>query len=172
MSDPIPPTGPCGACPVDRRSFLRFSGATLLAALLAEGLPLDSLAAAPGPVSGRTTDRGDEIRYPIPAADAVQIDRDNDVILVRHTGHLYAFDLSCPHQNTALRWVEEDGGRFQCPKHKSRYTPEGTYISGRATRSMDRFTLRRDGTEVAVNLDQLWRQDQHPAEWAAAELSL
>ena len=57
---------------------------------------------------------------------------------MRFQGVVYAFNLSCPHQNTALKWQPDDQ-RFQCPKHKSRYQPDGTFISGRATRGMDRL---------------------------------
>ena len=105
--------------------------------------------------------------YALPAADGVEIDGDNDVILVRWHGSVYAFALSCPHQNTALRWLNADA-RFQCPKHKSKYQPDGTFISGRATRSMDRFDVRVEGSSVLVDLDRLHQQDTDPAGWAAA----
>jgi Rieske Fe-S protein len=108
-----------------------------------------------------------EVRYPLPAHDVAQIDRDNDVILVRWQGAVYAFARSCPHQNTALLWLEQDA-RFQCPKHKSRYQPDGTFISGRATRSMDRFALKLEGNEVVVDLAVLHRQDKDPEGWAGA----
>jgi nitrite reductase/ring-hydroxylating ferredoxin subunit len=112
-----------------------------------------------------------EVRYPIPAADSVSIDSTNEVILVRWSGKLYAFNLSCPHQNTALRWREEEK-RFQCPKHKSRYQPDGTFISGRATRGMDRLAIRKDGGEVVVNVDTMFKQDVDPAGWDGAVLGV
>ena len=93
------------------------------------------------------------------------------MIIFRLQGKAYAFNLSCPHQNTALRWHPEDG-QFQCPKHHSRYTPAGVFISGRATRSMDRFAVRRDGTTMAVDLDRLFRQDEDAADWEAAFLTI
>ena len=37
----------------------------------------------------------------------------------------YAFNLACPHENTALKWLPKDG-RFQCPKHESQYQPCGS----------------------------------------------
>jgi nitrite reductase/ring-hydroxylating ferredoxin subunit len=76
---------------------------------------------------------GSERRYPIPDKDGVTIDRSSQVIVVRYQQHLYAFNLACPHENTALKWLPKDG-RFQCPKHESRYQPTGTFIDGRATR--------------------------------------
>jgi Rieske Fe-S protein len=89
------------------------------------------------------------------------------VILVRYQGAAYAFNLSCPHQHTALRWLAAEG-RFQCPKHKSRYRPDGVFISGRATRGMDRFAIRLDGAQLAVDADTLLRQDEARERWEAA----
>jgi Rieske Fe-S protein len=108
-----------------------------------------------------------EFRYPVPAADGVAIDRADQVILVRFQQKVYAFALACPHENTALRWRERDD-RFQCPRHESQYTPDGTFIRGRATRNMDRFAVRREGDAVIVDTNRLFRSDQHNAEWAAA----
>jgi nitrite reductase/ring-hydroxylating ferredoxin subunit len=109
--------------------------------------------------------------YPIPAQDGVTIDRGNQVILVRYHSHVYAFALSCPHQNTALRWQEAEG-RFQCPKHHSKYQPDGVFMSGRATRGMDRYEVRRDGDAVVVNLDHLIRDDKDHAGWLAATIQI
>ncbi len=106
-------------------------------------------------------------RYAIPATDGAVIDRDNQVILVRWMNAIYAFALSCPHQNTALRWDDADG-RFQCPKHHSKYQPDGTFISGRATRNMDRLTITRDGDAVVVDVDALHKSTDDPTGWAAA----
>jgi len=78
-----------------------------------------------------------------------------------------AFNLACPHENTALKWREGDK-RFQCPKHDSKYTPEGVFTDGRATRNMDRLAIRRQGVQVIVGLDRLFKSDQNSTEWAAA----
>jgi nitrite reductase/ring-hydroxylating ferredoxin subunit len=111
--------------------------------------------------------RGDEATYPIPGEDGATIDRDREVIVARYRGRVYAFALSCPHQHTALRWQPGDQ-RFQCPKHHSRYTPDGSFISGRATRAMDRFAVRREGATLVVDLARLHRQDQDRTGWDAA----
>ena len=103
--------------------------------------------------------------------DGKYFDRDNQVIVVRYEQKAYGFNLSCPHQNTALHWQPEDN-QFQCPKHHSRYRPDGIFISGRATRSMDRFGLRREGDTMVVDVDKYYRQDENAAEWAAAFLTL
>ena len=103
--------------------------------------------------------------------DGVTIDRDAQIILVRHQNRVFAFGLACPHENTALRWRQQDS-RFQCPRHESKYQPDGTFISGRATRNMDRFAVRREGDSVVVDLKQWFRSDQQAAQWNAAALTL
>jgi len=115
--------------------------------------------------------RDEEHAYPIPTTDGAMIDKDNQIILVRYERKVNAFNLSCPHQNTALRWHAEDG-QFQCPKHHSRYRPDGVFISGRATRSMDRFGIRRDGANVVVDVDKFYQQDKNPTDWESAFLAL
>ena len=105
--------------------------------------------------------------YPLPTGDGATIDRENDVILMRWQGSVYAFSLACPHQNTALRWLGGDA-RFQCPKHKSKYRPDGTFIEGRATRGLDRFPIRREEDRVLVDLDRVLKQTDDAAAWAAA----
>jgi len=137
-----------------RRDFLRCAGAAL--SLVALGTR--AFAAA-------------ECHYPIPQADGVTIDRTNQVILVRFQNSAYAFNLACPHENTALKWLPKDG-RFQCPRHESKYQPNGTFMSGRATRNMDRLAIRREGNDLIVNLDAMWQSDRDAAAWAAATVSL
>lgn len=112
-----------------------------------------------------------EKSYPIPATDGVSIDKDESVIVARYAGKVYAFSLACPHQNTALRW-DKGNNRFQCPKHRSRYQPDGVFIEGRATRGLDRFAVKRSGSTLIVNLDLLYQEDKNPAEWAAAFVTL
>ena len=117
------------------------------------------------------TRTGFSVTYPIPAADGVQIDKPNQVILVRWQHIVYAFSLSCPHQRTALRWIESDT-RFQCPKHKSKYHPNGAFISGRATRGMDRYGIRREADSIVVDVSVLYKQDKDAAAWSAAIVRL
>ncbi len=114
---------------------------------------------------------GSVITYPVPLGDSVSIDRDNQDILVRWQNMAYAFNLACPHQNTALEWDDADR-RFQCPKHHSKYQPDGTFISGRATRAMDRLGIQLQGTSLMVDLDAFYRQDKQPDQWNAAFVRL
>ena len=164
----------CEACPLgealERREFLRDALArTLLAfgALSALSKRASALPVAFIQGVGTRTDK----EYSLPATDGVFIDRDESVIVARVENRAYAFSLACPHQNTAIRWEASDH-RFQCPKHKSRYRPDGVFVEGRATRGLDRFALRRDGEKLMVNLDALYREDKNPAEWSTAFVDL
>ena len=165
----------CGACPVaSRREFLR--GAAVAVAGIAATLGFARTASAlPEHFQIRATRAlsriGDQLSYPIPSADGAQIDRDQQVILVRWQNAVFAFNLSCPHQHTALRWDDADH-RFQCPKHHSQYQPDGEFISGRATRGMDRFSVTRDGAKIVVNVNAMYKQDEDPAGWNAAVIKL
>jgi nitrite reductase/ring-hydroxylating ferredoxin subunit len=155
---------------LERRAFLRDAALRALAAIGALSLGADAAAALPIHFVSGSGSRADKA-YPIPASDGVVIDKDESVIIGRFQGRVFAFSLACPHQNTALRW-DGGNGRFQCPKHKSRYRPDGSFIEGRATRGMDRFAVRQDGANIMVNLDALYRQDEHGAQWTNAFVSV
>jgi cytochrome b6-f complex iron-sulfur subunit len=143
----------CNSCPlIDRRAFL-YSAALML------------------PVIAGVRIGASEKTYPIPATDGVSIDKDEDVIISRVHDKVFAFNLGCPHQNTAIRW-DDHKTRFQCPKHKSIYTPEGVFVEGRATRGLDRFAVRRDGSSIVVNLDALFQQDKNLEDWSKAFLTM
>ncbi len=146
----------CSGCP-SRRSFLQVLAGVGLATLPV--LFVDGIEAA------------GEQKYPFPAADGVTIDRKQQIIIVRTQGHVYAFNLSCPHENTALKWLPKDN-RFQCPKHESKYQPNGTFMSGRATRNMDRLQIRRDGDALFVDLSHIIKSDADPSGWAAASIAV
>jgi nitrite reductase/ring-hydroxylating ferredoxin subunit len=162
----------CDACELslDRRRFLQGIGFASIAILAGLGVP-DRVAAAMTPLSARARRVAGNPAYPIPAQDGVQIDRDQEVILVRWQGAVYAYNLSCPHQRTALRWNAGDS-QFQCPKHHSKYRPDGEFVSGRATRGMDRFSLTRSGGEVVVDVGAMHKEDQDKSGWDAAVLHL
>jgi Rieske Fe-S protein len=156
---------------VDRRGFLEHATIAVAGAFAALGLSPVPSGALTLRFGGVLWSRDEEHAYPIPPSDGATIDKDNQVILVRFEQKVYAFNLSCPHQNTALRWLA-DQGRFQCPKHKSRYQPDGVFIAGRATRNMDRLAVRRDATTIVVDVDNMYRSDRNSAEWEAAVVSL
>jgi nitrite reductase/ring-hydroxylating ferredoxin subunit len=154
----------------DRRRFLKQATLALGGVMAALAASPREAAAMPIRLGEALAVLGDEVTYPVPASDGATFDRDNEVILVRWKGELFAFALSCPHQNTALKWLDGDG-RFQCPKHKSKYQPDGTFISGRATRNMDRFAIRKEGKGVVVNLAKMYKSDKQSALWDGARIS-
>lgn len=166
-------SGPgCDGCELpDRRAFLREAAALAAGALLAIGAAPER-AHALGWTFGRAlAARGNELTYPMPTTDGATIDKENAVIVARFHGKAYALSLTCPHQNTALRWLPDEG-RFQCPKHKSKYQPDGVFMSGRATRSMDRFAVKRSGETLLVDLDTLYREDKQKTDWEAASIAV
>ncbi len=124
------------------------------------GLPVFSIAGA---------GTANEKQYPMPVIDSATIDRQSQVIIVRYQNCIYAFALSCPHENAALKWLPKDA-RFQCSKHDSQYRPDGLHTSGRATRNMDRFALRVEGSSVVVDLLHWFRSDKDPASWESAAI--
>lgn len=147
---------PCADCDgsTGRREFLRECA----------GLAVIVLVGSPSRDTG-------EVEYPVPAGDGAIVDRTNELILVRRQNECYAFALTCPHQNTALKWLPADN-RFQCPKHKSRYSPDGVFLTGRATRNMDRLPIRLAGSRLLVDVDRVYESDKDAAGWAAAVVRL
>jgi len=172
-NDTVPTSDDCEACGLSasRREFIRELSLTVASVLATLGV--GTRAAAALPVSGvdALVRQGSRHTYPIPVEDGVEIDRKAEIILVRWEGAVYAFNLSCPHQRTALRWINKDR-RFKCPKHNSRYEPDGTFVDGRATRGMDRFDVAREGTNVVVNVDAMHKEDVDQAGWTAAFVRL
>jgi Rieske Fe-S protein len=165
----------CGTCPLgevmERRAFLREATIAAAAAVAALGAAASEARALPVRLGAALSSHGDERSYPLPTTDGATIDREESVIVVRWQGTAYVFSLACPHQNTALKWAPGDA-QFQCPKHHSKYRPDGSFIEGRATRGMDRFAVRRDGDKLVVDLDKLYQQDKDPNEWKAAFIQL
>lgn len=164
----------CAGCSLlERREFLRDATMMAASALVALGVAPGLASAAPvtfiTPLRGTREDKA----YPIPAADGAQIDKANDAIIARWQGKVYAYSLACPHQNTTLKWSDKNR-EFECPKHHSRFTPDGIYIkdSGRATRGLDRLAVRKDGNTIVVNLDKAFQEDDNAAEWKAAFITV
>jgi nitrite reductase/ring-hydroxylating ferredoxin subunit len=152
-----------------RRGFLLCAGAAIGVAVF--GFDPADATALPVAFGASAAAAGSERRYPIPAADGVTIDRKDQVIIVRYRGQAYAFNLACPHENTALKWLPKDG-RFQCPKHESQYQPTGVFTTGRATRNMDRLGITLEDNMLVVDLNKFYKSDKNPEGWAAATLAL
>lgn len=154
---------------VDRRAFLRATALGVLGALAGE-TALPTLARAVGTAEPTRSGRL-ELRYRLPAADGVEVDEGNEVILVRWQGRAYAFSVKCPHRGARLEWHAAES-RVYCPKHKARFRADGAHDSGRKSRDLDRFDIRREGEALVIRLDALRRADTDPAGWAAASVTL
>lgn len=165
------PCASCGGRPEgsSRRSFLQLAACLTISAAALGLSATDADALDVTLVEG--TAAGTERRYPVPAADGVVIDKVGQVIVVRYQAHLYAFNLACPHQNQMLRWLPKES-RFQCPKHESKYQPNGIFMNGRATRNMDRLAVRVEGTDLVVDVDKMFQSDKDPAGWAGAAVTI
>jgi Rieske Fe-S protein len=155
----------------DRRDFLQ-QAAFLVAGAVAGAAGVTSDAHALSVTAGRPIEAsGNELTYPIPEADGATVDRDNGVIIGRFQGKAFAFNLSCPHENAAVRW-KAAVARFECSRHDSRYQPDGVYTSGRATRNLDRFPVKLNGNTLVVDISRLIQSDTQKAEWEAATVAL
>src|SRR5512132_407962 len=88
----------CAGCAIspDRREFLRRAVAGVAAVAAALAVPGAAARAIPWRLTSTLGGVGKSKAYALPAADGVEIDGDNDVILVRWHGSVYAFALSCP----------------------------------------------------------------------------
>jgi len=154
-----------------RRGFLR-QVAFLVAGAVAGAAGAASDAHALSATAGRPIEAsGNELTYPVPEADGATVDRDNGVIVVRFQGKAFAFNLSCPHENAAVRW-KAAVARFECSRHDSRYQLDGVYTSGRATRNMDRFPVKLNGNTLVVDISRLIQSDSQKAQWEAAAVAL
>ena len=151
-----------------RRQFLQGLGC-IAGALVISGIPPDAIAARVVTAEGLQT--GADRAYPMPSADGVTVDKTAQVIIVRAGGHVFAFALSCPHQNAAVRWVPKNN-QFECTKHDSHYQADGLHTTGRATRNMDRYPIRRDGDTLHVDTAHVFQSDKDAAGWAAAMVAL
>jgi hypothetical protein len=56
--------------------------------------------------------------------------------------------------------------------NQSKYRPDGTFVSGRATKGMDRFSITRAGTELVVDVNAMHKEEQDRAGRGAAVLHL
>jgi len=153
----------------DRRAFVRAAALGVLGALAGE-VALPEIARSLGTAAGTRVGRS-ELRYALPSGDVVQVDEGNDLILVRWQGRAYAFSAKCPHRGSRLEWRASESRVF-CPKHKARFRADGAHDSGRSSRDLDRYDIRREGSSLVIRLDVLRRADTDPAGWAAAVVAL
>ena len=161
------------ACPrrLDRRGFLRDTAMAVAGALIANGLASQAAFAERVAVITPLSTGARTRTYAIPAGDGVFVDEADGVVLARLQGKLFAFSIECPHKGARLQWLE--GSKLlYCPKHKARFSADGAHVSGRQTRDLDRFAMRRVGANAVTVLDQVLDADQDASAWSAAVLSV
>lgn len=159
---------------LDRRAFLTDASRAAVLILAALGAAPRLLDASPGTALGEIMPvavRARTVIYPVPDADGAVVDVGNRVLLIRAAGRAYAFSLECPHRGAVLQW-RSGQGQVVCPKHKAQFSAAGVYESGRRTRSLDRFALRREGATLVVDLATLVQSDTDPAGWTNAAVVL
>ena len=168
---------PCEGCPVatSRRTFLRDAALAAAAAIAAVsiGKPAPAFAETVSEIEPTIAPsaRMLESAYAIPAGDGVSIDVANEVILARCENRVYAFSLRCPHKGARLEWRKAEQ-RVYCPKHKARFLTDGSHVSGRGSRDLDRFGIRRSAEGIVVDLRRAFRADTDRDAWTRAVLSL
>ena len=172
-----PESQSCRQCPVatSRRAFLRDAAAMAAAAVAAVSIAQPGMAfaqtAAEIEPAGNATARRLERSYAIPSADGVSVDVSNDVILARWEDRVYAFSIKCPHKGARLEWRQSEQRVF-CPRHEARFLADGSHFSGRDSRDLDRYRIRRSANDVIVDLAELCRRDIDPDVWTQALVSL
>jgi nitrite reductase/ring-hydroxylating ferredoxin subunit len=158
-----------------RRAFLRDAALAASATLAMVSIAKPAMAFVQSVSGIEPTSMADtplrERAYAIPMSDGVSVDAGNEVILARWENRVYAFSLKCPHKGARLEWrgAEE---RVFCPKHKARFLGDGTHVSGRGSRDLDRFAIRRTADGIVVSLDRIYRRDTQLNEWTRAAVSL
>lgn len=167
----IPSAPGCSECPTavaSRRAFLSGVG-VMVAALFAAGelsSPAAALASTIAEIRPSRT-RGVLRTYALPSTDSVSVDVANDLILARWQNRVFAFSLKCPHRGARLEWRNGEQ-RIFCPKHKARFTANGTHDSGRGSRDLDRYALSRQNGSVVVDVGSVLRADENAEAWRAA----
>ncbi len=74
-------------------------------------------------------------------------EQDSAWVVKDPNGSLTAFSPFCTHLGCAYQWTPS-AGIFSCPCHGSRFSRSGQVINGPATRPLDRYEVRRVGSNI------------------------
>ena len=155
---------------IDRRSVLTEASLIAVGLLAQLGASTRVQAQSLGVVTADPIATGG-LSYAVPVVDGAAVDVANKLLIMRTNNTVYAFSLACPHRGALMEW-QGDASRVYCPKHKAQFTPDGTNNGGRASRSLDRHPIRREGTRVVVDTSVQLRADSDAAAWTAAVIKL
>ena len=67
-------------------------------------------------------------------------------------GTFFAFSADCPHAHCDVMWNKRDA-TWDCPCHASRFSKEGTVLSGPADESLKKLSLKDEGDELDIAYD-------------------
>jgi len=77
----------------------------------------------------------------------IRTEKDTAWIVKKGDGTLTAFSPRCTHLGCAYRW-QKDADKFVCPCHGSTFSITGEVISGPASRPLDRFQTKVEGSQL------------------------
>lgn len=85
--------------------------------------------------------------------DGQILNRKEKIIVVRNpaTKNLVANNPLCPHQGCTVKWKADDG-KFVCPCHGSKFTPEGKVLNGPANSSLGNYEVKEEKSAVLVKV--------------------
>jgi cytochrome b6-f complex iron-sulfur subunit len=143
------------ATPVPRRRVLLLIGASAFAAG-SLGTLLEGCAGPPVPVELDVDPESLVPGTPTEIPFTVQLGGNSvagSAWLVRRAAgdEIIAFDPRCTHGLCAYNW-EPDSGQFFCQCHDGQFALDGSVVSGKPTRPLDRFPARVTGGAIEVDV--------------------
>lgn len=81
------------------------------------------------------------------------LSRSTGVVVVRNseTSELVALNSICTHQGCIVDWDEEQQA-FSCPCHDSRFSPVGEALTGPATKPLEPYEVKTQGSQILVKV--------------------
>mgnify|MGYP006266619023 CR=1 FL=1 len=153
---------------MDRKEFIRTSGAALLLATL--GIPLQSCSEdedeniTPQDPNDDDDDEGsdddsDGISFNITESpfnvletvDSWLLHPDENILILNAAGAIRAFTSVCTHSGCARDWSFANA-QARCQCHGSIFNQDGEVVQGPAGRALEEFSVSRDGDTVTVSV--------------------
>ena len=150
----FPPAFDPHTTPVPRRRVLLLIGVSALAAGSLGGI-LAGCAGPPVPVELDIDP--DELVPGTPTEVEFTVDLGGNAVagsawlVKRNSGEIIAFDPRCTHGLCSYAWLP-DVGQFSCHCHDGKFAPDGSVISGKPTRALDRLVVRVTGDVIEVDV--------------------
>lgn len=102
-----------------------------------------------GDISELRTGSPEQITFERSRTDAWKVEREKASawLVLKNDGSLTAFSPLCTHLGCSYHWDNEKH-RFACPCHGSEFSKTGAVITGPASRPLDRYTVKIEGTRL------------------------